>query len=206
MSDNFLSIDFSYPESVLLIIKFSKAIMYLSVGGLTLYWIFLQCSKVVNKKLETKYTQIFKHLINKHIYSNQQLYLKNTDHINLPLSEFRAHGLHLKSIRKILVKTILQYLTQFPGEKKKLLKRLYKDLDLELYTLIELNTLKGEALVLAINELAEMGVVVEEFHDNCFLEHKDLAVRKAIEAYIQKMLRVNSLSMEEESMVLEDVF
>jgi len=198
MSAIFLSIDFYYPESVLLVIKFSKVIMYLVVGGFILYWIFLQYRKIENQKIETKYTRIFRELINKHVYSNQQLYLKNVDHIDLPLGEFRAYGLHLKSIRKILVKTILDYLTQFPGEKKKLLKRLYKDLDLELYTLVELNTLKGDALVLAINELGATGVIVEEFQDSRFLEHKDLAVRKAIEAYIQKMVRINSLSMERE--------
>jgi|GEM_PF-1577759 len=206
MSDIFLSIDFYYPESVLLVIKFSKVIIYLGLGGLTLYWIFLQYNKVVNRKLETKYTSIFRQLINKHIYSNKQLYLKDTDHIDLPLNEFRVHSIHLKSIRKVLVKIILESLPQFPGEKNKLLKRLYKDLDLELYTLVEINTLKGDALVLAINELAAIGVAVEEFQDNHFLRHKDLAVRNAIEAYIQKVLSVNNLNTEEDAMILEDVF
>jgi len=201
MNGIFLTIDFT--DSIFFIRELAK-VVNLALGGFILYWIISQWNKAINHKFETKYTPIFKELIDEHIYSNSKLYLSNIEHIDLPLGEFKIYDLRLRRVRCVLVKTILECLTQFPGEKKKLLKKLYLDLDLELYTIMELNILKGDALASAIKELSDMDIIMEEYKIVQFLEHKNPAVRKTARIYIQKLFDAN-WNQYEEPIVAENV-
>jgi len=157
------------------------------IGGTGLILLSQQWSKLVNNRLAFKYQPLFKDLLHKHIYSNQNLYNTNIQNINLPLGEFREHNLSRRSIRQVLVNTILDCRRQFPGEKKKLLRKLYKDLDLELYAILDLDTLKGKSLVSAIEELMVMDIVVDESIMTRFLTHKEIAVQKVTEKYLQRI-------------------
>ena len=82
---------------------------------------------------------------------------------------------------------LLKCREHFPGEKKRLLKKLYRDLDLELYTIIELNFLKGEDYVAAVNELMLMEVEIDTTKINPFLKSSDSRIRSVTRAYLASM-------------------
>jgi len=161
------------------------------IGGVGLFLLSGRWVKLVNDRLAFKYQPLFKDLLHKHIYSNQKLYSTNLQNINLPLGEFREYDLSRRSIRQVLVNAILDCRRQFPGEKKKLLRKLYKDLDLELYTILDLDTLKGPSLISAIEELMVMDIIVDESIMTRFLTHKEIAVQKVTEKYLQKIQTIS---------------
>src|SRR5690606_18016867 len=137
--------------------------------------------------LEKQYNPLFQDLIHRHIYLNPDLYRLRTSYIDLALDDFRKHGLDNRDVRKILVDMLLKCREHFPGEKKRLLKKLYRDLDLELYTIIELNFLKGEDYVAAVNELMLMEVEIDTTKINPFLKSSDSRIRSVTRAYLASM-------------------
>lgn len=157
------------------------------VGGIGLLLLTHLWRKIESERLSNKYTPIFRDLLHEHIYSNQQLYSTNLQHIKLPLDKFKMYNLSRRPIRQVLVNSIVDCRSQFPGEKKKLLKKLYKDLDLELYTILDLDTFKGKYLVAALEELMVMDIIVDEQIIAKFLTHKEVEVQKITEKYLQKI-------------------
>lgn len=157
-------------------------LLALLVGGCLKAWIPHRY-----RKLEQQYTPVFQDLIHQHVYLNPDLYQVRIAYIDLPLDEFRKQDLENRDVRKILVNILLKCCEQFPGEKKRLLKKLYRDLDLELYTIIELNFLKGEDYVAAVNELMAMEVEMDTAKIDPFLKSSNSRIRAVTRAYLRSM-------------------
>lgn len=137
--------------------------------------------------LEKRHSPVFEELIHRHVYHNPDLYQLRVPYIDLPLDEFRHYKLQDRQVRKVLVKVMLKCCAQFPGEKKLLLKKLYKDLDLELYTIIELNLLKGEEYVASLEELMTMEVELDSAEIKPFLKSRNVRIRSVTRQYIRSM-------------------
>lgn len=138
-------------------------------------------------KLEKQHSGVFEKLIHRHIYQNPDLYQLRIPYIDLPLDEFRHYKLSDRQVRKVLVGVMLRCCEQFPGEKKRLLKKLYKDLDLELYTIIELDLLKGDEYIASLEELKAMEIALDPSRIKPFLRSKNVRVRRATRRYLRSM-------------------
>ena len=134
-----------------------------------------------------KYQIMFKDLIIKHLESDRGGNKYEWQPAIIPLDDFTKFDLGRKSIRSALVHTILEFFASSSDQKRASLRKLYKDLDLELYTIIELKTLKGNDLALAIRELAEMGIFVEKGRMREFLKHRSPMIRNTAKTYFQKI-------------------
>lgn len=137
--------------------------------------------------LEKRHSPAFEELIKRHVYHNPDLYQLRVPYIDIPLDEFRHYKLQDRHIRKILVNVMLKCCEQFPGEKKRLLKKLYRDLDLELYTIIELSLMKGEEYVASLEELKAMEIQLDSAKIKPFLKSRNVRVRSATRQYIRSM-------------------
>lgn len=190
MDNNFLSSHFIESHA------FLKGIVIVCgcLGGTVLVLLTERWSKLTNNRLKLEYQPLFKGLINKYVYSNPKLYRIDSQYIDLPLDEFKKYHLSYRGIRKILVDEILECHRKYPEEKRRLLKKLYEDLDLDLCTIIDLNLLRGNSLALAIDELSNMEIVVEECRITKFLKHKNSAVQSATRIYLLRMLEINRIN------------
>src|SRR5690606_20993918 len=126
--------------------------------------------------------------------SNPSVYLVDPRYIDLPLTEFKKYPLENREIRKILVYSILECYRSYPDEKRRLLRKLYEDLDLDLFAIINLNSLRTDSLISAIDELASMEVFVEKYRMLKFLKHRNSAVRCAARVYLLRTLGLHSVS------------
>ncbi len=149
-------------------------------------------------RLEKRHSGQFEELIRQHVYHNPDLYQLRIPYIDLPLDEFRHYKLEDRQVRKVLVSVMLKCAEQFPGEKKRLLKKLYKDLDLELYTIIELDLLKGEEYVASLEELMAMEVELDSAKIKPFLKSRNVRIRTATRQYLRSMKNfTHDFSLEE---------
>lgn len=134
-----------------------------------------------------KYQYVFRELIKRHLIPDRNVYKYDWQPVVIPLEDFRKYNLGNKSIRSALVHTILEIYAVSNSQKRTSLRKLYRDLDLELYTIMELKTLKGDDLALAIKELAEMDILVEKHRMRRFLKHKSPRIRKITRTYFHKI-------------------
>lgn len=132
-----------------------------------------------------KYNDRFRELIHFNVHSNKDLYRMDTQYIELPLDEFRKLNLKNRYVRNVLSEVIWELNTEYPGEKKKLLRKLYRDLDLELYLLAELNISSTRQLTRSLHHLLDLEVEVDPKRLKFLLAHKDFAVRRKTMQYIQ---------------------
>lgn len=156
-------------------------------AGIAVYALLAKLYRILDARLQSKYRPLFVKLIDKHIFSNEELYTASFHLVSLPLKEFRKHNLSQKEVRKILVSVIVDLHSKFPGDKARLLRKLYKDLDFELYAMVGLETLKGKQLILVIEELLAMDIIVEEFLIVKLLAYKDRGVQEVANRYLCRL-------------------
>lgn len=157
------------------------------IAGIAVYALLSKLSRMLDARLEAKYRPLFVSLINKHIFSNEEMYTASFHLVSLPLKEFRKHNLAQKEVRKILVSVIVDFHNKFPGDRARLLRKLYKDLDFELHAMVGLETLKGKQLILVVEELIAMDIIVDESFMEKLKACKDLGVQAVASRYLSKV-------------------
>lgn len=167
--------------------EFIRLLLVFLSGGVVLFGFIDYLIKRRSALLVEKYQTIFRALIKKHLEPDRNLHKYEWQPVSIPLKDFKRYNMDRKSIRTALVHTILELFASSSHTKRASLTKLYRDLDLELYTIMELKMLKGEDLALAIKELAEMDIVVEKHRMRKFLKHKCPRIRKITKTYFQKI-------------------
>lgn len=144
-----------------------------------------QVDACLMKKCQRKYGEQFKKMIHSSVYLNKELYILETNNIELPLTEFQQYDLKKRHVRKVLSDAILELNRKYPGEKRNLLRKLYQDLDLEIYLLLDLELDNAEELAESIHNLLELEIDVEYTRVRRFLRHRSPMVRKATKQYVR---------------------